>query len=667
MLFLYPLTAPEDGRHGHVPRGRAALGRRHLAPPPRRRRQARDRRGCSSARSRASCSAPASRSGCPSGRCGSSFGFVLVLSGIKLVGLPAATTSSRIGRRARRGRDPAGLCGRYGTGACSPRGGVEWVGPWPGYSRPPSVVGLLAATAVAFALTEGAKTELQPDLADLRDEGVLAEGGPAGVSHRDRAVQAAQDASASRFGSRTRRTAAGAHVAADAHGARRVADRARLTGFADDGVDRPRRRLLAGDEARDVAPDDCAAEPDPHRHCPAEDRGPAPAPPDHLAGRRSSWRPLPGRVPHERARTRRARGRLRARTHVVEFTRSQKTTGNFQWNGKVAGKALKPGLYVLLAAAQDEAGNRSKPTPVRSRDDPLRLAFAQGDPRRARQDLCATRLDRRAVGAMAASRPLGHGETRHPSSPRAEGRRHLHAVRHRRNAYRTLHCGRQVSAEAARIAGVIGGARARAADRRAAARLAHRRARRLGGRLRAARRLPRPARTSPCPGGRRGGRHRRRSGRSPGSSLRVPWLLAVAVLACVPARIPVHGRLDEGELAAAPLRGRRRAGDRTWRGSCTAKTRACVSWARLAWPVALFVAWTGSRCSGRSDCAPGGDRTALLRPAAWAARRLPRSPRCGRARWVQGALRPARAMALVFAADRHRTSTGAATSSGTQR
>lgn len=55
--------------------------------------------------------------------------------------------------------------------------------------------------------------------------------------------------------------------------------------------------------------------------------------------------------------------RLRARTHVVEFTRSQKTTGNFQWNGKVAGKALKPGLYVLLAAAQDEAGNRSQPTP----------------------------------------------------------------------------------------------------------------------------------------------------------------------------------------------------------------------------------------------------------------------------------------------------------------
>jgi hypothetical protein len=55
--------------------------------------------------------------------------------------------------------------------------------------------------------------------------------------------------------------------------------------------------------------------------------------------------------------------RVGARTSVVEFTRSQKTAGDLQWNGKVQGKPLKPGLYVLLAAAQDAAGNRSQPTP----------------------------------------------------------------------------------------------------------------------------------------------------------------------------------------------------------------------------------------------------------------------------------------------------------------
>jgi hypothetical protein len=55
--------------------------------------------------------------------------------------------------------------------------------------------------------------------------------------------------------------------------------------------------------------------------------------------------------------------RVGAKNVVAEFTRSQKTTGDLQWNGKVKGKALKPGRYVLSAAAQDEAGNRSRPVP----------------------------------------------------------------------------------------------------------------------------------------------------------------------------------------------------------------------------------------------------------------------------------------------------------------
>jgi hypothetical protein len=45
------------------------------------------------------------------------------------------------------------------------------------------------------------------------------------------------------------------------------------------------------------------------------------------------------------------------------FTRSQKAKGTLAWNGTVDGKKKPPGRYVLLIAAQDAAGNRSKPFP----------------------------------------------------------------------------------------------------------------------------------------------------------------------------------------------------------------------------------------------------------------------------------------------------------------
>lgn len=55
--------------------------------------------------------------------------------------------------------------------------------------------------------------------------------------------------------------------------------------------------------------------------------------------------------------------RAGARDDVIEFTKSQKPTGELQWYGKLNGKALNPGRYVLLAGAQDDAGNRSQPVP----------------------------------------------------------------------------------------------------------------------------------------------------------------------------------------------------------------------------------------------------------------------------------------------------------------
>ena len=45
------------------------------------------------------------------------------------------------------------------------------------------------------------------------------------------------------------------------------------------------------------------------------------------------------------------------------FTRSQKIHGTMSWNGEIDGRLQPPGRYVLEIAAQDAAGNRSKPFP----------------------------------------------------------------------------------------------------------------------------------------------------------------------------------------------------------------------------------------------------------------------------------------------------------------
>jgi putative inorganic carbon (HCO3(-)) transporter len=74
--------------------------------------------------------------------------------------------------------------------------------------------------------------------------------------------------------------------------------------------------------------------------------------------------------------------------------------------------------------------------------------------------------------------------------------------------------------------------------------------------------------------------------------LRVPWLLAVATLACVPARIPVHVGVTQANLLL-PLYG------------VVAAAAIALAWdifgdeprvrelGKLAWPLAAFVAWQG--------------------------------------------------------------------------
>ncbi|MDP9283644.1 MAG: hypothetical protein M3P41_01600 [Actinomycetota bacterium] len=59
----------------------------------------------------------------------------------------------------------------------------------------------------------------------------------------------------------------------------------------------------------------------------------------------------------------RAHGILSVRGRQVEFTRGQKQAGELFWNGKLKGRPARPGRYLLAASAQDEAGNVAKGFP----------------------------------------------------------------------------------------------------------------------------------------------------------------------------------------------------------------------------------------------------------------------------------------------------------------
>jgi hypothetical protein len=61
----------------------------------------------------------------------------------------------------------------------------------------------------------------------------------------------------------------------------------------------------------------------------------------------------------------RAHAILSVRGRQVEYTRSQKQSGELHWNGKLGTppKPVLPGRYLLSASARDEAGNQSKPFP----------------------------------------------------------------------------------------------------------------------------------------------------------------------------------------------------------------------------------------------------------------------------------------------------------------
>jgi O-antigen ligase len=130
--------------------------------------------------------------------------------------------------------------------------------------------------------------------------------------------------------------------------------------------------------------------------------------------------------------------------------------------------------------------------------------------------------------------------------------------------------------------------------------------------------------------------------------LRVPWLLAVAVLACAPARIPVTLGSTQANLllpiyvvvAAAALA-------LAWRLFWDDKPGRELG--RLAWPIALFVGWTGLTFVWSLDRRQGAIYLLFfVLPFGLLAVSLSRLP--WRGGWVTTLYVELAAMALVFAA-----------------
>src|SRR6185437_10511786 len=199
--------------------------------------------------------------------------------------------------------------------------------------------------------------------------------------------------------------------------------------------------------------------------------------------------------------------------------------------------------------------------------------------------------DRRAAGRLASPRPTRHAAPRHAPSPRAEVGGRVSPLPHGGQSHRSLLGGGRVSAGAAQVAGTVG------AIGLAMLIAAHRRDLRLAGL---------GAWVVGCAGLviylAPHGHHRLLAAAAvlgliaaaAGAALvvRVPWLLALATLACAPARIPVHVGSTQANLLL-PLYG------------VVAVAAIALAWelfgdgervrelGPLANPLALFVAWEG--------------------------------------------------------------------------
>src|SRR5581483_11657297 len=299
------------------------------------------------------------------------------------------------------------------------------------------------------------------------------------------------------------------------------------------------RRVPPGREAPAVAPHDRAAErPDDRHQAAGHPRRPEGAAlSDHLARRRRARRLVPRPLHGERAGAR--------------DPASPRHPGGEDAHLEALGDADLERLLPALDAAAAEgplrargggAGRRRQPLAapaLRDRADPLRDARAEPRRRGAARTLRDPRLDRRADGRVALRPRLGRPADGHAPLPGTRQARRVPPVRDGAQPQRGLCGGGGVNAHTAQALGAVGavGLAVLLAATQRQARIAGLAAWAIGWVGVAVYLAPH-------------GHHRLlaaaavvgAAGAAAGAALvvRVPWLLAVAVLACVPARFPVH-------------------------------------------------------------------------------------------------------------------------------
>ena len=327
-----------------------------------------------------------------------------------------------------------------------------------------------------------------------------------------------------------------------------------------------------------------------------------------------------------------ARGILIVDGKQVEVTHGEKTVGELTWNGKFHSIPAKPGTYILSISAEDLAGNVTAPAQfatVQVRYIALGRTRIFVRPRPPVRSSCGTRL---ADCELAPARRARNCQGCHAPPARAQEARGLPALRHGSRPFGAGAGGRPMSG-LAHIGGVVGcfGLALLFVGTSHRARL-------VGLGCWAAGCGTLVLYLAPA------GHHRLYAAAAVAGVVaagllawlfvRIPWTLAVAVLACEPARIPVSvgsSKADQGNLLL-PLYLVVAAAAIALLWEFFGEDERSRELGPLAWPLALFVSWTGltlpvgrstgarARSTSSSSCSRFGLIAVVTRAAAVADR-----------------------------------------------
>ena len=228
--------------------------------------------------------------------------------------------------------------------------------------------------------------------------------------------------------------------------------------------------------------------------------------------------------------------------------RLARSAGSIHWYGGVHGETYPPGVYQLSLARRRSRREHLAADERRPRRDPVLDARAEGRPRARRQALRASGRERRQERPVASARQVRAGAAGDAAAPRSEEAGSVQALRHLQRPLAGRARGRlEVTAELARAGGPIGcaGLALLLLATRRDLRLAGLGLLTLGALFLLAYLAPTGHRPLLAAAGVLG------LVAAAGGAwlfLRWPWLVPLAALACVPARIPVKLGTESANL-----------------------------------------------------------------------------------------------------------------------